>query len=476
MKPLAPAAVVDGLMGSGVTAAAAKGPRSVASVLQVSGDVLQVSNVNGLDVDSGDSIQPVDVDGNIVDGKNVPSFLEMISSAPVSAKLGFQHLKFKDSDVFPPSFPHTDLFDVATHGIPELLPVIPNLGHHIRASSSLTSARDYFFGDGQGFQVLQDRLYQYLLAVFRAQQLARAAHEAKGVVDVSALAPDGGAKTPQEIRALKAGLSDFALEEPGAVTALNDAVGDPVAAKTVRFFLLLYCVVRDFAYYPKQITKVLSMVFRADGAEEWSSQHWEFSMGMGKTQVMAPLTSAVHADGKHLSVVVFIESQYQTGLKDLQNFLSALGRQAVGLEYERSTHSKAKLTALADVLRHSVLFRRITATRVKDLHCLGVMDVVTLEQVHDRAEQVTGRAGTEWQLSEQFMIIFLHPCNKSYCSSFHFIKSPAVAAWVPRIVTHAEVLIFRITTKPLPTRTTRADILERVIAILYEFLFRSSTI
>lgn len=117
-------------------------------------------------------------------------------------------------------------------------------------------------------------------------------------------------------------------------------------------------------------------------ASNWLHATWELGMGMGKTKVLAPLIAFSRADGKRISMVVFLDSQFDTGSADLRKLCSRLGRTVVNLVYDRQTHSTSgvkKLQEMLETLENARNSGDIIATRPRDLHCLSMLPVMDLE-------------------------------------------------------------------------------------------------
>jgi len=166
---------------------------------------------------------------------------------------------------------------------------------------------------------------------------------------------------------------------------------------------LLFEIVQQKALYPAQVEKLPEVFGTCEGPlassynvlagatqvcpcatqePRFLSQTWEFAMGMGKTEIFGPLLAAQHADGFHLSVVVFLDSQFDTGSENLKNFLNALGRKVFILEYSRATHSYAASLAALGTLQNAIEQQAVVVCRARDLHVLDTLTFLKREELN----------------------------------------------------------------------------------------------
>ena len=112
---------------------------------------------------------------------------------------------------------------------------------------------------------------------------------------------------------------------------------------------------------------------------------------MGKTKVLAPLVSFSRADGEHISIVVFLDSQFQPGTADLRKLLATLGRMVLPLTYERASHSVAALEEAQKLLDFARRGGHVVVTRPRDLHCLSMLPIMDLETLKQRRKKFATR-------------------------------------------------------------------------------------
>ena len=159
---------------------------------------------------------------------------------------------------------------------------------------------------------------------------------------------------------------------------------------------LAFSVLQNMALFAAQETKLGEMFGHPtlpwyNHPAFWVHQHWELGMGMGKTKVLAPLVSFSRADGQHISMVVFLDSQFDTGSADLQQLLGKLSRTMVKLVYDRQTHTRvgvARLEEMAVLLENALREGWVVATRPRDLHCLSMLPVMDLETLYQEKKNV----------------------------------------------------------------------------------------